>query len=66
MTLLSCAFFTALGVYAAYFQKSGRWTLWASFGAALFFLLAASFFGMEREKRRSKEFTGGTGEGEVI
>ena len=41
--LMSCAVFTVIGVIVLAFNKSNRWALWATFGAAVAMLLWGSF-----------------------
>ncbi|MGA8773654.1 MAG: hypothetical protein WCC32_13120 [Terriglobales bacterium] len=59
--LLSCAVFTAIGVYAAATNQSNRWVAWTSLGAAFLLLLVASFLawrdehvGYEAEREKNK------------
>lgn len=51
-SLLSCALFTVLGVYAAYTQKSNTWIVYASLSLAGVCLLLACFLAWREEHRR--------------
>src|SRR5437667_9681551 len=47
--LMSCAVFTLLGIFVLAFNKSNKWALWATFGAAIILLFVAAFLAWRDE-----------------
>ncbi|MFL6352854.1 MAG: hypothetical protein ACJ74Z_13525 [Bryobacteraceae bacterium] len=50
---MSCAAFTILGVIVLAFNKSNRWALWATFGAAVVMLFVGSFLAWRDQYARA-------------